>query len=871
MPVPKFDHVGLREEEEEDPMPFEGLTKAMVLQDCKGFNSSSLDTTKCKYTLIKCFYLQAQGDIFTGTEATELFFATTKLLQSTDDTLRRLVYIMIKELSETAEHVFFAQGMLTKDMNANNDMHKANAIRVLRKISDAAMLGPLDRHLRQAVVDKTDAVSSAALVTGIHLSQQSIDLVKRWSAEAGEAFKQRGVMAQYHALALLHKLRKNDRLSVTKLVQTVTTSPIRSALALCLLIRMCGEVLKEDYENSPDLSKFVVNSLKHSNEMVVFEAAKWICSLPNVPAKDLTPAVLVLQLYLNSHKPVLRFAAVRLLNKVATTHPSAVTTCGIDMESLVTDPNRNIATLAVTTLLKTGSEFSIDRLMKTINSFLTDIGDEFKIVVINSMQLLCVKFPHKFASMLSFLSDALREEGGFEFKKAIVNAIIGIIESNAEAKEEGLMHLCEFIEDCEFNLLSQRIIHLLGQLGPTSQSPHKYIRYIYNRVILEPPPVRAAAVSALAKFAAYCEPLRPSIRILIQRVTQDNDDEVRDRAVFYSSLLADSDDNVRTFILDVASNTSKDRKKLTPNEVTVGEPAAAGTEDDAKEDSATDSAVNAVKAAAASQKEIEKAVQTMLAVPECKDLGQPFNTTEPEHVTDPDTEYVVTYLKHTFASHVVFQFRVMNNLEDYVLDDVTVKMTPEIDGIEQLFETTIASIPYGQTASCFVGFEKDPSEYPTGDLANVLCFTMKEVDKETGEPEPDGSADEYQLEEVVINMSDYMQPYTSPNFHKEWEEIGELEGSVDTFSLSTMANLQEALDKIISFLGMEIHNNSGTIPPKGVQHVALLAGQLCQEEPIKLLVKAKVFYSSDNVVTLEFNIRGGDESIRTLISTEMLG
>lgn len=38
--------------------------------------------------------------------------------------------------------------------------------------------------------------------------------------------------------------------------------------------------------------------------------------------------------------------------QVATTQPLAVTTCNIDMESLISDPNRSIATLAITTLLK---------------------------------------------------------------------------------------------------------------------------------------------------------------------------------------------------------------------------------------------------------------------------------------------------------------------------------------------------------------------------------------------------------------------------------------------------------------------------------------------------------------------------------------
>lgn len=85
-------------------------------------------------------------------------------------------------------------------------------------------------------------------------------------------------------------------------------------------------------------------------------------------------------------------------------------------------------------------------------------------------------------------------QGGFEYKRAIVDCIISIIEENAESKETGLSHLCEFIEDCEFTVLATRILHLLGQEGPRTSNPSKYIRFIYNRVVLEHAEVRAGAL-----------------------------------------------------------------------------------------------------------------------------------------------------------------------------------------------------------------------------------------------------------------------------------------------------------------------------------------------------------------------------------------
>jgi coatomer subunit gamma len=102
------------------------------------------------------------------------------------------------------------------------------------------------------------------------------------------------------------------------------------------------------------------------------------------------------------------------------------------------------------------------------------------------------------------------------------------------------MHLCEFIEDCEFSNLAVRILHLLGAEGPKTTKPTKYIRYIYNRVVLENAIVRAAAVTALAKFgvADHGDPsVKTSIRVLLTRCLDDPEDEVRDRAALSLKLL----------------------------------------------------------------------------------------------------------------------------------------------------------------------------------------------------------------------------------------------------------------------------------------------------------------------------------------------
>ena len=67
---------------------------------------------------------------------------------------------------------------------------------------------------------------------------------------------------------------------------------------------------------------------------------------------------------------------------------------------------------------------------------------------------------------------------------------------------------------------------MLGEEGPKTKEPAKYIRYIYNRVILENATVRAAAVSSLARFGAAVPALQTRIVVLLKRTLFDNDDEV---------------------------------------------------------------------------------------------------------------------------------------------------------------------------------------------------------------------------------------------------------------------------------------------------------------------------------------------------------
>ncbi|THG07798.1 hypothetical protein TEA_009271 [Camellia sinensis var. sinensis] len=834
-------------DDEVEYSPFLGIEKGAVLQEARVFNDPQLDPRRCSQVITKLLYLLNQGETFTKVEATEVFFSVTKLFQAKDLGLRRMVYLIIKELSPSADEVIIVTSSLMKDMNSKTDMYRANAIRVLCRITDGTLLTQIERYLKQAIVDKNPVVASAALVSGIHLLQTNPEIVKRWSNEVQEAVQSRAALVQFHALALLHQVIRESSMN-----NQTGDRPFYDYLEACL---------------------------RNKAEMVIFEAARAITELSGVTNRELTPAITVLQLFLSSSKPVLRFAAVRTLNKVAMTHPMAVTNCNIDMESLISDQNRSIATLAITTLLKTGNESSVDRLMKQITNFMSDIADEFKIVVVEAIRSLCLKFPLKYRSLMNFLSNILREEGGFDYKKAIVDSIVILIRDIPDAKENGLLHLCEFIEDCEFTYLSTQILHFLGIEGPKTSDPSKYIRYIYNRVILENATVRASAVSTLAKFGAMVDSLKPRIFVLLRRCLFDSDDEVRDRATLYLNMLegdgaiVETDKDVKNFLfgsLDVPLvNLETSLKNY------VQEPSDEPFDIDSvpkevkslplAEKKAPGKKPTGLGAAPTAPTSTVDAYEKLLSsIPEFSSFGKLFKSSAPVELTEAETEYAVNAVKHIFDRHVVFQYNCTNTIPEQLLENVTVIVdASDAEEFAEVSTKPLRSLPYDSPGQTFVVFEK-PEGVPTvGKFSNMLKFIVKEVDPTTGEAEEDGVEDEYQLEDLEVVAADYVLNVGVSNFRNAWESMGPDFERVDEYGLGPRESLAEAVNTVIGLLGMQPCEGTEVVPNNSRSHTCLLSGVFMGN--VKVLVRLSFGIDGPKEVAMKLAVRSEDESVSDAI------
>uniref|UniRef100_A0A7E4VWV5 Coatomer subunit gamma n=1 Tax=Panagrellus redivivus TaxID=6233 RepID=A0A7E4VWV5_PANRE len=873
--------VDMRKDKKDDEVagsnPFSRLDKTAVVQEAKIFNDTPINARKCTTILCKLLYLFQHGEVISTADATQTFFATTKLWQCKDPTVRRLVYLAIKELNNFADNVIIVTSSLMKDMTGREDLYRAASIRVLCLITEPSMLQSIERYMKQAIVDKVPSVASAALVSSLHLLKKNPEFVRRCANEVQEAVTSDNHMVQFHALALLYHIRSSDKLAITKLIQKFSKSYLRSPLALCYLIRIAAKLVEEsDDSNDRTAYKFIESCLRHKNEIVVYEAASAVVGLPNITSGELASSVSCIQQFCSSPKPALRFAAVRTLNRISINYPDVVCVCNVDLENLITDQNRSIATLAITTLLKTGAETSVERLMKQISTFVSEISDEFKIVVIEAIRALCARYPRKHATMMSFLATMLRDEGGYEYKKSIVDTIVAIVEDNPEAKETGLSHLCEFIEDCEHATLATKVLHLLGREGPATPNPQRYIRFIYNRVILETTQVRGAAVTALAKFGAQCPELRQSVIVLLTRCLYDTDDEVRDRATFYLAVLRDGQNNVvADYILNALQVSIVGLERQAEQYLSAGDfvrpfdikqvPAAAQpiTVTETKQ-SALSAEPVAKKPEKTKESRQEIYAQQLAAIPSIASLGPLFKSSPRIELTEAETEYHVALIKHVFAEHVVLQFDCKNTLNDQLLTDVYVELENVEEAEAKIVETIpLEALPYSQLGSTYIILDDGggSTSFPA-----TLKFKVVDVDPISGEPESDESYDDsYVLEEVDIAIADFVVPTAKTTFGAAWDALG-AENEVDeTFALATMESLDEAITNILKFLSMAPCERSEKLTEKKSSHLLLLAGQFRGGYEVLARVRLAID-PSDNSVTMNIIVRSEDKTISEVIA-----
>lgn len=882
---------------------------------------------KCCRILAQLLYLQNDtknlSNQLTLLEATDLFFASTKLFVDVEDaSLRRLLYLFIKEIQPLCDpsDVIIVTSCLTKDMTCDVGLYRANAIRVLVHIIDSSFLGSIERYIKQAILDNDQYVSNSALVSASHLFSQSNEnatIVRKWVGEVQEMLIQRSKgksgndMVQSNAMRLLCLMKSHDRLGMAKLLQQFSGyagSNIRSSLAIVIVIRLAGKLLIEEvasYGNSggdissvSSLSKlcfdFLESSLEHSDNMISYEAARTICLIPNIGAHELSRSMECFRGMLFSEKSAVRYASIKTFSTV--NQPRAVALCNEGLEACVADENKQIATLAVSTLLKSGNEPTIDKVLGILPSLMSAIEDEQKVEILGSLEHICLLYPAKHRAIVGFLSIVLREEGGYEFKQSIVNSVVSLIKKAPETAESSLLILCEFIDDCEYSTLSTHTMHIIAQIGPKTRAPARCIPFIYNRVILENAIVRSAAISVLSKFASQCPSLRSSIFGLLKHSLNDEDDEVRDRASIAVNVLKEAmelnpyvapaledynevvDEPVEG---DLAALVFLNRMPISFKNLEHSIKAYTSTpglmeseegltfnslpiiEDSHEDERNTDDKLSTSLGDKLAETKIRDPT-AIYAIPELASFGRIFRSSAPTELSEEETEYVVRCIKHVMPEHVILQFIIQNTVEDQRLVYCTVAIEGDSQCFEVAGEVAAESIKYGETANAFTVVTRNPDEpLAPCNFECALHFGVIQVDPNSGEDESDALDEEYPLENLVLSPSDFMAKVAVHDFRASWNSTSDTNEALEKYTLQ-LKSMSEAVSSVTDTLGMCPCDGTGQAPKSGAKpHMLHLSGKYVGGHEV--LARAQLTAKKKEGIMLKISIRSDDKTISDAI------
>lgn len=199
------------------------------------------------------------------------------------------------------------------------------------------------------------------------------------------------------------------------------------------------------------------------------------------------------------------------------------------------------------------------------------------------------------------------------------------------------------------------------------------------------------------------------------------------------------------------------------------------------------------EAAETASAQAQKYAQELLQIPEMKEFGAVLKSSAAIELTEAETEYVVSVVKHVFKEHIVLQYEVKNTMPDTVLENVSVVATPsDEEELEEVFILQAERLATDEPGKVYVALRKigAADALPASTFSNVLKFTSKEIDPTTGEPEESGYEDEYEVSEFELAGSDYVIPTFASNFGHLWEQIGASgEESEETLQLSGVKSI----------------------------------------------------------------------------------
>ena len=301
-------------------------------------------------------------------------------------------------------------------------------------------------------------------------------------------------------------------------------------------------------------------------------------------------------------------------------------------------------------------------------------------------------------------------------------------------------------------------------------------------------------------------------------------------------------------------------KKLTTATPTLKAPSVGP-----KKVEAGQAAADAAKDSAAAT---QKYAQQLGAIPELREYGPVLKSSGIVELTESETEYVVSGVKHVFKEHIVLQFDVKNTVPDYVLSDVQVVCTAS-DGeegessLEDEFLIPIPLLKPDEPQTAYVSFKRPEGEsFTAASFTNVLKFPLREIDPSTGEPEEGGYEDEYQFDDLELGGGDYILPAFAGSFDNIWSGLAEGEEAEETLALANVKGIQDAVEVLVKQLGMQPLEGSEVALASSTHSLRVFGRSV---EGGKVAGSVRMAYSGKSGVTVKIVVRSEEEGLAGMV------
>jgi len=869
--------------------------------------------------LVNLIYLINQGEKFTDEEKETLFFSTSKLLHSADVSLRRLIFLFVKELNFW-QNSFILTGSLITEINRQGDnLIKPNCFRILGQIIDMSSVSVVERLLKEAISNSNPEIASSALICTLFMVNKGFNVAKNWISEITDkltsSLGQENLLT-FHCLLLLRQIKEKDKLFLIKIYSRLAEdSNSKSQFGLCQLIRYITEFLRKeelDSETFNTFSYFLERCTYKIEESVKIEACRAILSLKNIKPGLKKSALATLCELINSVNKVVKFSAMKTFDKYV--EPSFAQTLALDIfmeiERTIEDNsyNSSIKAYGLSIFLKISKELSENRTEKMFKTFIEQypkFKDDFKKKVIVISKGICQEIPDKQKIYFKFFCEIFKLDAGPQTKSEILEAILWFIDNNKELKNQAILFLAEMIFDCQYDVIKVKILSLLGK-ECLNANPAKLVRYIYNQIILETPMVRASAIAALGEIAFKEENLRKTILILIKRSFNDSDAEVRERAFFYYKAinnLNSEEENLKNskitnFVfpslnekennffnnLDVdiiqsilkieketllnSENISDELTNILNNKEKVEEILIQNKKELEKLENKKDGKKKEKKKDENKEEIAEDEYkQTMFS----KVYGTPKIITNYKKLTEQTAEYFTRYRKIIHDSIVVFDFEITNTVELQTINNITMEienLNNEGFDFDKAEIIQIKSLASNQTGHLYFKILKNSDIlFSSCSFQIILNFDLQELDIK-GNSHGIAVKETFKIDKIVdISYADYYKNYNKvnlENFSEFWKMAEKSGYSLVQEKIGLpYHNMKEAAKNFSEIIGLNPLNKIEKIDNSVKKFEIDYAYQSYTEN--LLFLKLQIIFNDQNKCLALVTILSQDESIPKII------